>query len=388
MQLNPNIPIIVTSLIAAMGLVAKTKEDDKNQSKSNKFNKLTTLGYILFALLLISTAASFWSQHDKDVQTKIVSDSLDKKAERDSLKALYEAAVAEKRHLEVTSGLSQTIDVLKSQIKYDSELKRQDSAHFMMTLKKFNEQLLVQNKSLTEISKVIHPFFPFEISVKLEYPNYMVSTNDLVIIKEFFSMLLRSRDRKYILRYPPANNIMLRYEYDSDREENDTLAVHARKVIEQFVPEIDFLFCKEEKPVLREDSTISFFCRATPFIKAEMKNNRQIMSEISSLEGGFSIRVIYSNFIAQAHANFNSLLEIPNGVILMQPSWSRLTLSRDNSLDFVSRIEFRCGNTYKDLYTIPEISSLSLRKRYTVFVPDYLYGEYKYYTVKVSDVLK
>ena len=61
------IPIIITALLGLLGLISKTKKDDK----PGYFNKLTPFGIIVCLLLLSSFITAIWLQNNKDRENEV-----------------------------------------------------------------------------------------------------------------------------------------------------------------------------------------------------------------------------------------------------------------------------------------------------------------------------
>ncbi len=149
------ISLVVTSILAILGLISKTKKDDK----PNLLNKLTPFGLIVLLLLILSLAFSIYSQKDKEDKAENERIAIATKAKEDSTKNKYQFLLD-------STGHSNTISLLTIQRKNDSLKILTDSLRFNVTLDNFGVQLNKQNNTLQSLTELQYPLFPLKIKFR------------------------------------------------------------------------------------------------------------------------------------------------------------------------------------------------------------------------------
>jgi hypothetical protein len=169
------ITLIIASLLGILGLISKTKTDEK----SRLINKLTPFGYIVLILIIITGVISFFSQREKDRKSKQEKEDITKKATRDSI-------IQENHFLKISYAQTKTISSLNEQKKRDSTKIKQDSLRFLLTLYNFKEQLNRQEKTLENIEEILHPLFPMKIEGDIKVT---LGEKSIEIIKKYLKEL-------------------------------------------------------------------------------------------------------------------------------------------------------------------------------------------------------
>lgn len=176
------LPIIITALLGIIGLIAKTKKDDK----PGYLNKLTPFGFVVLALLICASLTTFWTQYNQTLQAK-------NKAIIDSLNHRHEFLIDSIGHIT-------TISKLELQKQINQKKIQDDSIRFNITLEKFSEQLNIQDQNLHNIQRILLPikdvFVTFSIEISLD------SFPELIAYKE----RLKTGIEKLLSFYNTENN--------------------------------------------------------------------------------------------------------------------------------------------------------------------------------------
>lgn len=152
------VPIIITALLGLLGLISKTKKDDK----PGYFNKLTPFGVVVCLLLLSSFITAIWLQNNKDRENEVQKKEAKNRALIESIK--------QKHQFELDSvGREATITGLEKQKSLIEQQKLDDSIRFNVNLSNFGAQLIRQNQTLINIQKIIHSFknVSFEYTIEI-----------------------------------------------------------------------------------------------------------------------------------------------------------------------------------------------------------------------------
>jgi hypothetical protein len=165
------IPIIITALLGIVGLIAKTKKDDK----PGYFNRLTPFGVIVLLLLTVSSVTTYELQRQKEEQNYIERAAANNRYYRDSM-------INRQKFIEDSISHKATIDSLGVE-------KRNNLGRFNITLLKFSQQLNYQNRALFEIQRVLHPLKNFQLSFQIE-----VHSGKSIPLQLYFSNLKKIVD--------------------------------------------------------------------------------------------------------------------------------------------------------------------------------------------------
>lgn len=189
------IPIIITALLGLLGLISKTKKDDK----PGYFNKLTPFGIIVCFLLLSSFITAIWLQNNKDRENEAQKKEAKNKALLDAINQKHQFEIdsigregtinrlenqkdlIEQQKLDDSARFKVTLSHLQNQNNLTLQQKFADSIRFNVTLSNFGEQLIRQDQTLFNIQKVIHPIknvgFSYTIEISegksLRYKKYL-----------------------------------------------------------------------------------------------------------------------------------------------------------------------------------------------------------------------
>jgi hypothetical protein len=178
-------PIVITMIIGIIGVLFKTKKDDKN----GLLHRPTIFGFAVIAFLILITCFNIESQYNTFLISRIKTDSLNNKAFRDSVnnrnEYLYQLAIDSVGH-------ARTIKELKKQSYADSQKIKEDSFRYNVTLGKFGEQLSEQNQTLQNINKILHPLFPLKIDFEIK-----INSDDLTKDTALINMLFRKGNSEF-----------------------------------------------------------------------------------------------------------------------------------------------------------------------------------------------
>lgn len=125
-------------VLGIIGLVAKTKKDDK----PGYFNKLTPFGIAVLFLLLCTFITNIWLEKDKRRKAYEQKQLNILKEQKDSLQFIIDS-----------SNQAYTINALRLQNNLNRQQLADDSIRFGVTLKKFEQQLNRQNLTLANTSE-------------------------------------------------------------------------------------------------------------------------------------------------------------------------------------------------------------------------------------------
>jgi hypothetical protein len=154
MDLGKFLLTILTFIIAIIGKTFRTEYDDEKHPGIKKF---TPAGKWALIALCLSTIVTILY----DINKKINDDNLKELTRQNDQ---LDKKILQQRYDSTAKALADAKIALLELQKSNAVLLYNDSSHFRTTLHHFGMQLDKQEATLTEVSKVLHPLFPLNIT--------------------------------------------------------------------------------------------------------------------------------------------------------------------------------------------------------------------------------
>jgi hypothetical protein len=193
--------IIITAVLAILGLIAKTKKDDK----PGLLNSLTPFGIIVLVLLFSSLVANIFIQIEKDRKNKEEKDAAlnEKNAAID--KARRDSITARNNFLIDSLGHQLTIKALREESKLNALKSFNDSLRFSITYAKSQE--------------ILNPLFPLKLSANFFINLRSLQPYEKRTLREFLDYFSNAFKNK---KLPRTFNYNI-FEHHEDYEPPDTI---------------------------------------------------------------------------------------------------------------------------------------------------------------------